>query len=167
MGFSSILGKVAPFLGAAIGGPFGAAAGKLVSQALLGTEDASEEEMQNALINASPDKLAELKKIDADYKIQMAKIGLDEQVLASTDREGARNRQIQLRDKMPAILAVMLSVGFFGILGIMLFHSIPKEIQGVIDIMLGSLGTAWIATINYYFGSSAGSQLKTLMMKKK
>lgn len=166
MGFKEILGKVAPFLGAAIGGPFGAAAGKLLGNFLLGDEDASEADMEKALSGASPTQLAELKKIDADYKVQMAKIGLDEQVLAATDREGARNREIKLGDNMPAILAIMLSMGFFGVLGTILFHPLPREVQGVIDIMLGSLGTAWIATINYYFGSSAGSRLKTLIMKK-
>ena len=48
MNLKKILGTVAPFLGTMIGGPFGAAAGKLVGQVLLGNENASEAEIEKA-----------------------------------------------------------------------------------------------------------------------
>jgi hypothetical protein len=31
-------------------------------------------------------------------------------------------------------------------------------------VMLGSLGTAWIACVNYWFGSTSGSKTKTELL---
>ena len=68
MNLKKILGTVAPFLGTMIGGPFGAAAGKLVGQVLLGNENASEAEIEKALAQATPEQLVELRRVDAEYQ---------------------------------------------------------------------------------------------------
>jgi hypothetical protein len=59
---------------------------------------------------------------------------------------------------LPPTLAIGVTVGFFGILFGLMFGQIEHAPQ--IDIMLGSLGTAWTGIIAFYFGSSAGSQAK-------
>lgn len=167
MSLKSILGTVAPFLGAMVGGPFGAAAGKLLGEFLLGDEGASDADIEKALSSASPETLVKLRKIDADYKTKMAALGIDEQKIAAMDRDSARNREISVRDRIPAILAITLTAGFFGVLFGMMYFPIQQDSKSVIDIMLGSLGTAWISSITYYFGSSYGSQIKTQLMKVK
>jgi hypothetical protein len=43
----------------------------------------------------------------------------------------------------------------------MAYHPVPDGSQQVLYAMVGVLGTAWVAVINYYFGSSAGSAAKT------
>ena len=48
MNLKNILGKVAPFLGSMIGGPFGATAGKLVGELLLEDKNASEADIEKA-----------------------------------------------------------------------------------------------------------------------
>ena len=96
----------------------------------------------------------------------MAQIGIDEQKIAAMDRDSARNREIDLKDKTPSFLAFFLTFGFFGVLGLIMFYPIQPSARGVIDIMLGSLGTAWISVIMYYFGSSVGSKIKTQLLKK-
>ncbi len=88
--FKKILGTVAPFLGTMIGGPFGAAAGKLVGQILLDNENASEAEIEKALAQATPEQLVELRRVDAEYKTKMAELGIDEQKIAAMDRDSAR-----------------------------------------------------------------------------
>lgn len=75
------------------------------------------------------------------------------------DRKSARELQATTRSRMPAILAILVTVGFFGILyALMMGYAKPSN---ELMIMLGSLGTAWSGIIAYYFGSSAGSQAKT------
>lgn len=43
---------------------------------------------------------------------------------------------------------------------------LPVASRDVLNIMLGSLGTAWISIIAYYFGSSNGSSRKTELLAK-
>lgn len=167
MNLKKILGTVAPFLGTMIGGPFGAAAGKLVGQVLLGNENASEAEIEKALAQATLEQLVELRRVDAEYKTKMAELGIDEQKIAAMDRDSARQREMVTKDKIPAVLALLLTFGFFGVLAMMMLYPIQQGTQGVIEVMLGSLGTAWISVITYYFGSSYGSQIKTQLLKDK
>jgi hypothetical protein len=59
---------------------------------------------------------------------------------------------------IPPILAIGITIGFFGImLGMM---SGQVQSSEALMIMLGSLGTAWTGVISFYFGSSASSQAK-------
>jgi hypothetical protein len=75
------------------------------------------------------------------------------------DRKSARELQASTKSMMPSILAIMVTVGFFGILyALMMGYAKPSN---ELMIMLGSLGTAWSGIIAYYYGSSAGSQAKT------
>jgi hypothetical protein len=82
----------------------------------------------------------------------------------------ARDREVQIStsDKAPLInkvalpvLAVFITFGFFGILAYMLLYNVPVPNKDVLNIMLGSLGTAWLSVVMYYFGSSSGSADKS------
>jgi hypothetical protein len=66
--------------------------------------------------------------------------------------------QVATKSYLPPTLAIGVTVGFFGILFGLMYGQIEHAPQ--IDIMLGSLGTAWTGIIAFYFGSSAGSQAK-------
>ena len=66
---------------------------------------------------------------------------------------------------MPAFLALLITAGFFSILGLMWMHP-EATISDPLLIMLGSLGTAWTAVVTFYFGSSSGSQAKDYMLLK-
>jgi uncharacterized membrane protein YjjP (DUF1212 family) len=62
-------------------------------------------------------------------------------------------------------LAASVTVGFFGILVALMSGKIEQAAE--VDIMLGSLGTAWTGIIAFYFGSSAGSQAKDAAIQAK
>lgn len=86
--------------------------------------------------------------------------------LEVNDRNSARNREMGVKDRTPAILAYSITGGFFGVLCGMMFVEIPISAKDVLYVMVGSLGTAWTGVIAYYFGSSAGSAAKHSLIEK-
>ena len=161
--------KLAPMLGTALGGPLGGAAGALLGEA-LGTKDATPESIQAAIKTGSlnGDQILALKKAEEDFSIQMAKMGFDSaEALAELefkDRDSARNREIQVKDYTPAIGFYLITAGFFGLLAALLKWNVPEANKAVIYTMVGSLGTAWVACVGYYYGSSAGSKNKDTLI---
>ena len=61
-------------------------------------------------------------------------------------------------------LAFTLTAGFFALLFVLCFHTVPDPNLAMLNIVLGSLGTAWIGAMAYFFGSSRGNQAKDWML---
>ena len=55
---------------------------------------------------------------------------------------------------------MLVTAGFFGMLATLAFQDLPTTNKDMLNVMLGSLGAAWVAVVSYYFGSSAGSRAK-------
>jgi len=156
-----LLGQIAPTIATAIGGPVAGMAVKALAGALGLSQDASSDDVQTALMNATPEQLAAVKKIDADFKVQMKELDIDLERIAAGDRDSARNMQMQTNDWIPRAMAVMVTFGFFGILTWLLTKGVPPTGSETLIYMLGALGTAWTGIVQFYFGSSAGSKAKT------
>ena len=159
--FGPLLGQVAPTIATALGGPLAGIAVKTLSSVLLGHENGSEDDVSAAIAGATPDQLAALKKIDADFKAHMKELDIDLERISAGDRDSARQMQRDTKDWVPKVLAVVITLGFFGILIWMLLNGMPKTGTEALLMMLGALGTAWTGVVNFYYGSSAGSKQKT------
>ena len=64
----------------------------------------------------------------------------------------------------PQILAVSVTVGFFSLLFLLCFKQAPGPNMAMLNIVLGSLGTAWVGVMSYYFGSSQSGRAKDQML---
>lgn len=157
-----VLATVAPLLGTALGGPFGGLAGTLLAKA-LGTTDPKA--MDAAITSTDPDILLKLKQADNDFQAQLKALDISEEKLSFDDTANARAREVSVHDSTPHVLAYGITVGFFGILGYLLWNGKPPG-GDVMMVMLGSLGTAWTGIVAYYFGSSAGSADKSATISK-
>jgi len=164
MGFTDVLRKAFPFISiaASFGGPIGVMAANTVGKA-LGVDKVDPAKLSDIIgtAMANPDQLLALKKADNDFKVQMEQLGLNLEEIQEKDRESARDREKVVRDWTPKVLAYGVTLGFFGILIMMFTHSIPDTGHDVLLVLVGSLGSAWIAIMNYYYGSSSGSAAKT------
>lgn len=120
---------------------------------------------------------AKLDTIKNNFETKMVELALEQERLQAErekafllDTQDARQNaaRIQESDKaswmakniMP-LLTIVVTVGFFGMLGYMLKYEVPESNERIMDILLGSLGTAWITMVSFYFGSSKGSEDKS------
>lgn len=169
MDWKQIVGAVAPWIGTALGGPLGGAAVGAISDA-LGLSEKTEESIKAALSGVTPEQMIALKNADAAFAVQMKELGFkNQQEMARLDVENtkdARAMQMTTKSPVPAMLAFLITVGFFGILIGMLAGWLKLEENQALLLMLGALGAAWGAVINYFFGSTAGSQSKNELLAK-
>jgi len=170
MGFDwkATLATVAPMLASAVGSPI---AGMAVSAGLtaLGiTPKSGNEEAQlaKAMQSATPADMLKLKQADNQFKLDMEKLGVDVQRINAGDRSNAREREIKTGDNAPKILACVVVIGFFAVLGMIAFADIPDKAMQPINILLGALTALLVQVGNYYFGSSASSAAKNATIHK-
>lgn len=169
MDFKTIIATVAPWIGTALGGPLGGMAVEAAANA-LGLSSKTTDSVKQALSGATPEQMLALKQADQVFALQMQKLGYDNieklASLAVENTKDARAMQVQTRSPVPAVLAVIITVGFFGILIGMLYGVLKTTDNQALLIMLGALGAAWGAVVNYFFGSSADSGRKTELLSQ-
>lgn len=157
------LKQIAPTIATALGGPLAGLAVSAIAKAV-----GVEEDKVSDLISSNkmtPEQIAQVKIAEIELKKQENELGLNFEALAVDDRKSAREMQAATRSIVPPALAGAITLGFFGILSMLLFGQVDGN-NPTILMMLGSLSTAWTGIIAYYFGSSAGSQAKTEMLSK-
>jgi len=152
--FGPLIGQVAPTIASALGGPLAGMAVKAVSSALFGHQDASEDEIMAAMGTATPDQLTALKKIDADFKVQMKSLDIDLEKIAASDRNSARNMQIQTHDWTPRVIAIVVILAWVFIQWHLFNSVIPDTMRELIARVLGTLDASLTLVLSYYFGSS-------------
>jgi len=156
----SWLTQIAPTIATAIGGPFGGLAYEAVSKVLGVNQDDAKKMLEDGKLSA--DQIAAVQQAEIALKAKAQELGLDFAKLSVEDRKSARDMQVSTKSKLPSILALLVTLGFFGILAGLMLGKVEHGTE--IDIMLGSLGTAWSGIISFYFGSSSSSQSKDSMI---
>ena len=157
------LKQIAPTIATALGGPLAGLAVSAISKAVGVDEDKVTDLISSNKM--TPEQIAQVKLAELELKKQENELGLNFEALAVDDRKSAREMQAATRSIVPPALAGAITLGFFGILSMLLFGQVDGN-NPTILMMLGSLSTAWTGIIAYYFGSSAGSQAKTEMLSK-
>ena len=157
------LKQIAPTVASALGGPLAGMAVSAISKAIGVDEDKVSDLISNNKLTA--EQVAQIKIAEIELQKQANELGLNFEKLAVDDRKSAREMQAATRSVVPPALAAIVTVGFFGILVMMLLGKVDSNNPAIL-MMLGSLGTAWTGIIAYYFGSSAGSQAKTDLLSK-
>lgn len=160
-----------------VGAPVGVAVagiGALVGHA-LGVDGSSPDAVLQA-VQADPAAAEKLLEVQANVKVQLQQIVAQQAVALAQeqtklgqqqidDRVSARNMAVQTRDIWtPRVIAALVIIGAFLGEGFALSHVIPAGSEVLAGRVLGTLDSALLAVLYYYFGGSAGSDRKTELL---
>jgi hypothetical protein len=157
------LKSIAPTIASALGGPLAGLAVEAISKA-VGIDP---KDVQSSIDSGklTSEQIGQIKLAEIEMAARAQELGLDFEKLSVQDRSSARDMQSTTKSMIPSILAMLVTLGFFGILvGLM---TEQFKTSDALMMMLGSLGTAWTGIIAFYFGSSAGSQAKDQLLRNK
>ena len=163
MDWIAALKTVAPTMAAALGGPIAGGAVKYLADNLLGN-NAEKADIEQYVMGASPEQLSQLKKLDLQYKTDMAKLGVDVFALEVKDRDSARKHH---KDHwMPALLCMMLTLMVAGFGAALMFVAVPPDNDATIYMLFGHVSGAWLASIAYWTGTTKSSGDKTKLIQQ-
>lgn len=149
------LGAVAPTVASVFGGPMAGAAVQAIGSA-LGMSEPTKEKITAALESGqmNAEQLAALKQADLALKSKLAELGVDAEKIAAADRDSARKMQIETRSWVPALLATIITIGFYGVLIGLLTGDLKLFENSGLTMLVGALSTSWGAVVMFYFGAS-------------
>lgn len=160
--WQEVLGGIAPVLAGALGGPFAAAAAKVIADKVLGRPDASEDDVKIAIASGSlsGDQLIALKAAEQQFQLDVHKITAETERAYLIDVQDARARQVETKDTMPQQIFYIVFAAY--VMQYLLFYFGPpindQFIQTLIIKAFGITEGALIGAIAYFIGSSRGSK---------
>jgi hypothetical protein len=155
MSLKDTLINIAPTIATSLGGPLAGGVVKLISKELLGKEDATHDEVLNAVKNATPDQIAKIKEIEANFQIEMNRIAVEN---TKSAREMAKLNMIP-----QIILSGLFVFGYFIVLmAIAIGYVAPTDtMKDPLLLLLGVMTRELPTIMQFWFGSSFGSKRKT------
>ena len=154
-----------PLLGTALGGPLGGAAAAFIADK-LGLEDKTVEAVSEVLNSGklSPEQITGLKLAEIDFQKFLEQNKVDLARLSVDNTKDARAMQTVTRNQMPAVISVIITTGFLGLLTGMMAGWLKADDNQAMLIMLGALGAGFGVVINFWMGSSSDSGRKTELL---
>jgi hypothetical protein len=166
MDFLDTLKRLAPTLITTLGGPLAGLAVEAVSTA-LGWDGATKEQVIEKLGsgNLTGAEILAVKQAENALVVRLKELDIRSEELVVQDRQGARDREGKVGGMMTPTLAALVVCAFVGVVFMTLFGSVT--VDGVLaGTLIGYLSAKAEQVMSYYFGSSRGSDVKTLMIDK-
>jgi len=69
--------------------------------------------------------------------------------------------------KVQAFLSFCIMCGFFGCIWLVIEREVSSAMRDALLILIGNLAAAFMAVVNYFFGSSSGSAKKDELLAAK
>lgn len=168
----TLAAKGLPLIGTALGGSVGGTVAEMITNVLGLDEGATEDEILKK-IEADPEALLKLKQLQANKELELKRLSISEDQMYLLDTQDARKSQVE-REKATGkpdynlyILAWVNVIGFFLIVGILIFAKIDANADNVLYMLLGVLATCYAKIVSYFFGSSKSSSDKTKLLINK
>lgn len=181
MEWKKIINAVAPVLGTALGGPMAGAAVKVIAGAVLGDENATEQQVTEAVMQGlSPEALVKLREADNAFKVRMRELDIDLAKLnAATEQAYLSDVQDARQSHGGSLgvfwLGIAILLTFAGVMVAVLWggyallvspdpikdESMKAIVSALIGTVVGYVAANAQQVVGYFFGSSKGSADKT------
>jgi|TARA_Y100001951_G_C11213715_1_gene224518 hypothetical protein len=146
----NVVGTLAPTIGSALGGPMGNMAANVIAD-VLGVKP-EPKALQQAVQNATPEQLAEIKKAELEFEAQMKELDVDIFALETADKQDARQKFS--KDWTTRVMGIAVLGGFLGYIFLVTLQPPEQNSEALINLVLGYLGGLASAVISFYFGAS-------------
>lgn len=174
--WKSTIGKVAPWIATALGGPAAGLAIDAVCKAAglaPSLENAQKAAEMAAAGSLTGEQFLALRQSEDAFKIKMMEMGYkqitDLEDIAFKDRDSARNMMIQTKDNTPRLLAfyalvvwtlmngTLLGMAFMG-------KSLPTDMSPIIMRVLGTMDALLGMAFAFFLGTTANSRNKDMLI---
>jgi len=161
------LKTLAPLLGNALGGPLGGAAAAFLADK-LGVDSKTVTAVTDVLNSGkmTPEQISAIKLAEMEFQEFLESNKIDLAKLEIQNTQGARDMQISTKSWVPSALAIIITVGYLGILIGLMLGILKVADNQVLLILIGALATGFGTVLNFFLGSSHGSSQKTALLAR-
>ena len=160
-----VIKVVAPTLGTALGGPLGGLAGQILGNLVTGGKPT---DLEEAIVAQKPETLLALKQAEYDFKEKLREMDIREEEIYASDRSSARElAKVNMKPQM--WLSALFIGGYFAIIGMFFVGDIQitPELKEPFLILIGVITANVPSIMQFWFGTSSGSQRKTDLLVEK
>lgn len=170
MDWKDTVKQLAPTVASALGGPLAGVAVEALGS-IFGVSQPTQDKIADVIANSqiTPDHIAEIKKLEMQYKNDEQERGFRYAELAFKDRDSARTANVSggIQGRL-FVLSIFLLVLTLGTEVWVLFNGYPSTIPDIIvGRVLGLMDAVAMMVLAYYYGTSSGSAQKTEIMARK
>lgn len=169
MNWLETLKSLAPTVATALGGPLAGAAVSALG-GILGVPDATQETIGKLFKDGqlSQEHLAEIRKLELEYQNNEKERGFKYAELEYKDRDSARNMAVQTHSLTPSVLTWLIVTLTLLAEAALLFNQVPPGADPIIiGRVLGTMDSALVMVLSFWFGSNSSSQQKTALLAQK
>lgn len=169
MDWLQTIGKIAPTVASAIGGPLAGVAVTALGE-LFGINEPTQDKLKAAIENGSMtgEQISSIKQLELKLKAEEAERGFRYAELEFKDRDSARNANVAGgTTKMLFWMSLALLFLTLGAELVVLFYGYPKHLSEIIvGRVLGLMDSVALMVLSYWYGTTAGSARKTDMLNQ-
>lgn len=166
MNWIDTLKALAPTVATALGGPLAGAAVSALG-GILGVPDATQDAIAKLFKDGqlSQEHLAEIRKLELQFQNDEKERGFKYSELEFKDRDSARNMATATHSVTPAVLTWLIVVLTLAAEAALLFNQVPPGADPIIiGRVLGTMDSALVMVLSFWFGSNSSSQQKTALL---
>lgn len=158
--WKKIIKSVAPTLAGVLGGPGASLAVKVLGEQFLGDENASLEDIEQAVLSAKPEDLAKLKEVEYNFKARMKELDVNVLELTTKDRQSARHLAINTSIYPQLALTLLFIGGYFALLIVIFsgYVELKDSVRDAANLLLGALSSGVPMILKFWYGESRNSE---------